>query len=214
MDRLNSVIRGKGLLFLVSLTMTVVFVALRLWDPVALQTLRLKGFDFYQRAHPRTPSLQPVTIIDIDEESLSAYGQMPWPRTLFAELTAKLANSGVAVIGFDVVFAEPDRTSPATIAKTVPGIDQATRESLTKLPSNDAVFAAAIKQTRVVLGQSTTSWPSAEMANRKAVTTSVGVKGVKGVDPLDYVFAFTGLTRNLAELENAASGIGLFTIQP
>ena len=214
MKRLKTLIRGKGLLYFVSLSMTMVFVALRLWDPVALQTLRLKGFDFYQRAHPRQAGSQPVAIIDIDEQSLAAYGQFPWPRTLIAELIEKLTQSGVAVIGFDAVFAEPDRTSPDNIARVVPGFDQATRDSLMKMPSNDTVLAAALRQSRTVLGQSTNSNPSAEMANRKAVTTSVGVKGIKGVDPLDFVFAFSGLTRNLAVLEDAAAGIGLFTIRP
>ena len=211
---LQSAIRGKGLLFLVSTVMTVLFIAFRIWDPVALQTLRLKGFDFYQRAHPRVPSNQPVAIIDIDEESLAAYGQFPWPRTIFAELVTKLMEAGVVVVGFDVVFAEPDRTSPANVAKVIPGLDEATINSLMKMPSNDLVFANTLKQSRVVLGQSTTSKPSAAMAERKTVSSSVGVKGIKGVNPVDFVFAFIGLTRNLQELEDNATGIGLFTIQP
>ena len=214
MKRWKSAIRGKGLLFLVSFVMTLAFIALRLWDPIALQTLRLKSFDFYQRAHPREASNQPVAIIDIDEESLAAYGQWPWPRTVIAKMVTKLMEAGVVVIGFDMVFAEPDRTSPANIAKVVPGLDQATRDSLNKMPSNDSVFAATLKRSRVVLGQSTTSQPSAVMADRKTVSSSIGVKGVKGVNPMDYVFRFIGLARNLEELEKNASGIGLFTIQP
>lgn len=199
---------------MVSSVMILMFIALRIWDPVALQTLRLKGFDFYQSAHPREPSNQPVAIIDIDEESLAAYGQWPWPRTIIAKLVTKLMEAGVVVVGFDVVFAEPDRTSPANVAKVVPGLDEATRAILNKMPSNDSVLADTLKRSRVVLGQSTTSQPSAAMAERKTVTSSVGVKGVKGVNPMDYVFGFIGLTRNLGELEENASGIGLFTIQP
>ena len=214
MKWLTKLIRGKSLLYFISTVMTVAFVATRLWDPAGLQTLRLKSFDFYQRAHPRVPSNQPVAIIDIDEESLAAYGQFPWPRTLMADLVTKLMASGVAVIGFDIVFAEPDRTSPGNIAKVVPNLEQSTIDSLMKMPSNDTVFAKAIKQARVVLGQSTTSQPSAAMAARKTVSTSVGVKGIKGVNPQDFVFAFVGLTRNLQELEDSAAGIGLFTIQP
>ena len=39
--------------------------------------IRLKGFDFYQRAHPCQAVRQLMAIIDIDKGGLAAYGQMP-----------------------------------------------------------------------------------------------------------------------------------------
>ena len=57
--------------------------------------------------HPRVPAEQsPVVIIDIDERSLSELGQWPWPRTLVGDLIAATRDYGMAVIGFDAVFAE------------------------------------------------------------------------------------------------------------
>jgi len=53
-----------------------------------------------------------VVIVDIDEKSLKYAGQWPWPRNLVARLVQKINAEGPRVIGFDVVFAEADRTSP------------------------------------------------------------------------------------------------------
>ena len=54
-------------------------------------------------------------IVEIDEETLAEYGQWPWPRTLVAELATRIAEHEPAAIGFDMLFPEPDRFSPAEI---------------------------------------------------------------------------------------------------
>ena len=53
-----------------------------------------------------------VVIVDIDEKSLKELGQWPWPRDTVAQLVKNLQAHNAKVIGFDIVFAEPDRTSP------------------------------------------------------------------------------------------------------
>jgi adenylate cyclase len=59
-----------------------------------------------------------VHIIDIDEAALDAYGQWPWPRSYMAALTDRLFDHGAAAVGYDILFAEPDRTSPERIAES------------------------------------------------------------------------------------------------
>ncbi|MEE4135366.1 MAG: adenylate/guanylate cyclase domain-containing protein [Desulforhopalus sp.] len=54
-----------------------------------------------------------VVIVDIDEKSLKEHGQWPWPRDLLAELTRRIYAASPRVVGFDILFAETDRTSPA-----------------------------------------------------------------------------------------------------
>ena len=129
-------------------------IALRIWDPAPLENLRLRAFDYYQVLKPRIPFQRPVVIVDIDEASLRAHGQWPWPRTLVADLVEKLKASGSAAIGFDVIFAEADRMSPANVARALRDLDVDTRDRLAKLPSNDEVMANALRGTRAVLGQS------------------------------------------------------------
>lgn len=54
-----------------------------------------------------------VVIVDIDENSLKEHGQWPWPRDLLADLTSRIYAASPRVVGFDILFAETDRTSPA-----------------------------------------------------------------------------------------------------
>src|SRR5262252_2374357 len=101
--RVIGVGRLIGLLLLVDL------VILRAWDPQLLVAMRFKFFDIFQQWLPREETRFPVTIVDIDEASLAQLGQWPWSRSVLASLVNRLQQDGAAAIGFDVVFAEPDR---------------------------------------------------------------------------------------------------------
>src|SRR5437868_8579923 len=53
-----------------------------------------------------------IVIVDIDEKSLAEIGHWPWSRNRLAELSDELfEHQKIAVVGFDIVFAEPDDTS-------------------------------------------------------------------------------------------------------
>ena len=65
-------------------------VGVRVWDPLPVESLRLKTFDLYQLVAPREPTSLPVAVVGIDEESLSEVGQWPWPRTLIADLVRQI----------------------------------------------------------------------------------------------------------------------------
>ncbi len=198
-----------GLRRTVGFAMLAGFIALRIWDPPTLQNLRLRNFDFYQVLKPRIAALRPVVIVDIDEASLTHLGQWPWPRTLIAELVDKLHAAGTAVIGFDIMLAEPDRMSPANLAKSLPQIDEATRERMKSLPSNDDVLAASIAKGKVVLGQASIITPT----KAEADLPRTGLATVGG-DPTPYLFEFDGLLRNVPVLEKAAAGRGSLTLRP
>src|SRR3954447_19775099 len=146
--------KSFGLGRVIGLLLLVDFLILRLWDPTPVEALRNKTFDIYQIMRPREASGNLTAIVDIDEASLREFGQWPWPRTIVADLLLRLSEQGAAVIGFDVLFAEPDRTSPRIAAETFRGLDEGTREALRLLPDNDAVFAQAISGAKVVVGQS------------------------------------------------------------
>src|SRR6266581_4276275 len=128
-------------------------ILLRYEDPFFIHALRLIAFDHFQRLDPPQydPTL-PIRIVDIDEESLAKIGQWPWPRTTVRDLVAELAAKRAAVIAFDVLFAEPDRTSLEAIVKQLPASDAtAITAAMAERPSNDAIFTAALKDTPSVL---------------------------------------------------------------
>ena len=184
------------------------FIALRIWDPAPLENLRLRSFDFYQTLKPRLATLKPVVIVDIDENSLRALGQWPWPRTLLAELVTKLQAAGSVAIAFDIILSEPDRLSPAVIASSLRQLDDATREKLNALPSNDEVLAQAIAKSRVVIGQSAILSPTAPAGD----LPRTGMATI-GTDPSPFLVTFPGLLQNLPVLETAAAGRGVLTIR-
>jgi len=79
---------------------------------------------------------------------------------------------------------------------------------LAQLPSNDAVFADAIKRGTVVLGQSGTHAANTSMSEHLPATGFA----IIGPDPSSYLIAFPHLLRNVVVLERAAAGRGLFSI--
>ena len=70
-----------------------------------------------------------ITILDIDEASLKAVGRWPWSRDKMAALVDKLYNDyGIAAMGFDVIFAEPD------ISSGIATLDQLAKKELSADP--------------------------------------------------------------------------------
>ena len=201
--------RRFGIARLVCLAILIGLAALRVADPFAVEELRVRTFDGFQVIEPRVKTARPVSIIDIDEKSLAKLGQWPWPRTRVAELIDKLTALGAVVIAFDIVFAEPDRLNPGIAADTIPNLDEETRAKLRALPSNDQILAAALKRSRVVLGQSGFPYVLGELDKSLPVTGLA----MRGEEPQPFLIDFQGLLRNVPVLEQAAAGRGLFTIK-
>jgi adenylate cyclase len=196
---------GPRLLYVLILgTVIAASLALRIWDPSPVARLRSLVFDAYQRVSPLAfdPSL-PVRVVDIDEESLKQVGQWPWPRTVLADLVTKLGQGGAAAIGFDMVFPEPDRMSPANTLRFWPRSDALAglREEIEKLPSNDQVFAKAIGTAPVVLGfiaaPQGTSLPDVKAGFAHG-----------GDDPNLFAPYYPGAAASLKELQDKAQGTG------
>jgi adenylate cyclase len=202
--------RRFGYARLACLALLIAFAAFRIADPAPVEEIRVRTFDTFQRFDPRKKVARPVTIVDIDDKSMEKLGQWPWPRTRIADLVTELTRLGAVVIAFDAVFSEPDRLNPDIAADTFRNLDEATREKLKALPSNDKVFADAIKASRVVLGES--GLPEEITALDK--TLPITGLAMLGEEPQRFMFDFPGLLRNVPVLEHAAAGRGLFTIRP
>ena len=210
MNNLSRLAQRFGLGRLVCLVLLAGLVALRVWDPEPLQSLRARTFDFYQVLKPRAAKLRPAVIVDIDEASLAAYGQWPWPRTLLADLVNKLSKLGSVAIGFDIIFAEPDHMSPAIAAQSFRDLDPQTRAQLEKLPSNDQVFADAMRHSRVILGESGRNVVLAHAGPSQHTAGFV----MMGPDPSRYLIGYPDMVQNIPVLAQAAAGQGMLTIRP
>ena len=155
-----------------------------------------------------------IVIVDLDEKSLAEVGRWPWGRDQMARLTNVLfERHQIAVLGFDVLFAEPDVSSGLDKLRAlergklrdVPGF-KTEIDKLAPSLDHDALFAAAIAKYPVVLSinfsqskqgeeKSVGALPPAALPGLALVGRNIGI--LKG---LEY-------TANLPQLQaNAASG--------
>ena len=166
-------------------------------------------FDGYQKKFPRESLSQPVTIVAIDEKSLQAFGQWPWPRYRLAELIEAIAEYRPAAVGLDVYMPEPDQTSPSQVAKGLKSEHQALAKQLLRLPSNETVLAESFMRVPTVL--------SAAGFEQPAFTTSTGMRTwpveLFGAEELPH-FArhFEHVLASLPELQSAASGQAMVSV--
>ena len=82
-----------------------------------------------------------VVIVAVDERSVRKLGMWPWPRAQLAVLVRQLKHCGARVIGFDMIFAEPDASR---IEPVVAGL----LEQYRRLPGADQSYLALLEQTR------------------------------------------------------------------
>ncbi|MTH98613.1 CHASE2 domain-containing protein [Roseibium sp. RKSG952] len=182
---------------------------IRVVDPYPVRMSRLIYFDVLQRLSPReyNPDL-PVRVLDIDEESLAEWGQWPWPRTLMAEMVARLGDYGAAAIAFDMLFVEPDRYSPSRLVND-PALSGLLNlgEDAAQL-DNDELFGAEIANWPVILGVAARS----AQANREIVPKA-GIIEI-GEMPASGLVAVPHWTPPAPPLGRDAAGIGGVNVSP
>ena len=135
------------------------------WRMPVLDRLDQIIYDIRLRATmPRTLD-ERVVIVDIDERSLEEVGHWPWGRDKLAQLTQELLErQQAAVLGFDVVFSEPDGSSGLRhlqhlaqgALRDAPGYGQALQKLAPELDF-DQRFAEVLRGQSVVLGYYFTS---------------------------------------------------------
>ena len=203
---------GARLLLGVLLTMLAACASIGLFGADTLGRLDAMLGDMRMRAD--RPELDTrIVIVDIDEKSLNQIGRFPWGRDVQARLVRQLtAHYGVAAVGFDISFPEADTSSGygvlAELARGelagVPGL-RSQLERLKPQMDYDALFAEAMRGQPVVLGYSVSDRQKKGVLPKPAFT----VADLNG----RTVTAFTasGYEANLAQLQRAAQGAGIFT---
>jgi len=161
-----------------------VCLAVLLAAPAPARYLREQLFDAWQRIAPRERVSGPAVVVEIDERSLDARGQWPWPRTLVAQLIREIARAEPAAIGVDALFVEADRHSPDA----------------------DAELAAAILGAPVVL-------PVAGLPHRDRRFPSAPLAAPVRLDAAGAprLPSYAGHLQSRDELQRAARGWGLIS---
>ncbi len=156
-----------------------------------------------------------VVIVDLDEKSLAEVGRWPWGRNNLAEMVRRLVDDyKVAVVGFDVVFAEPDESSGLRVLEEI-GRKQLRNETgyqhalqgLRASLNYDQLFADTLRGRPVVLGYYFSSLINAEKSG--ALPAPVFEPGSFQGRPVQVV-PWKGFGGNLKPLQEAAASAGHF----
>ncbi len=108
-------LKSKLLILTTGLFLTIVIAGLFFLRPSFLHIVDLKILDLISSSASSTQRNSSIVIVDIDEKSLQTFGQWPWPRYQIANLLETIKKSGAGTVVVDILFSEPDRTSPAAI---------------------------------------------------------------------------------------------------
>lgn len=183
-----------------------------------VQELEASLYDFKVRLFAPTQVDERIVVVDIDEQSLKEIGRWPWPRERMAALTDGLFQQyGVASVGYDIIFAEPDQSSG------LPVLDHLVQGPL----ANEDGFRATLERIRpqldydARLGEALAGGPSVlgyyfNFATRPEVVGQLPVAMFDcaelhrlGIRPLKA----TGYNANLARLQDKAASAAYFNMQ-
>jgi adenylate cyclase len=121
--------------------------------PAALERADHLLLDSLLRTTARSAPARDTAVVDIDEVSLAAVGQWPWPRYHVAALVRRIAAGRPAAIALDIVFPEPDRSSLATLRENFQrdfGIELTITGAPPGLQDNDGYLGRTLAETGAV----------------------------------------------------------------
>ena len=160
-----------------------------------------------------------VAILDIDEASLKSVGRWPWSRDTMTTLVEQLFDHyGVAAVGFDVVFAEPDTSSGLDTLRQLAQRDlagsadfQAALKRLAPQLDYDARFAQALAERPTSLGYYFIPEGYGDAQSGMLPPPSLPAAAFDPLRP--GMPPPTGYGANLAAFQQAAPGAGFFNMR-
>ncbi len=180
--------------------------ALAVLAPGARSALDLRVYDLLTRAAGVEVPVDRVALVVVDDASIAAIGQWPWPRDVLGRLVDSLDAAGASVIAFDMLLSESDRIG-AVDGSGVPG----------SLASTDAVLARAVEEARVVVGHAFTFAQGERPGSTRCGVEPLGMVLVQppgGPSPAGRLFQATGMICSLPAFTRAAGASGFLNAQP
>ena len=182
---------------LIALILPAVLLLLALSDLASLRSRSAElSLDSYTQIAPfdEAPDLaKKMVFVDIDEKSIAALGQWPWPRHFMAVLMQSIGVAGPAVIGVDILFSESDRFNPSAI-ENLGDMEAGSLSGI--LPDGDGNLGLMLEATPSVIAMSLYDGPN---VNDAFVPGSVSVLGTAELPVLET----TGLLAPIAPLQTA-----------
>ncbi|OHB27434.1 MAG: hypothetical protein A2790_21765 [Phenylobacterium sp. RIFCSPHIGHO2_01_FULL_69_31] len=169
--------------------------------------LRQPLFDAFQTVAPAPDVSRRVHVVVIDADSLRDVGGWPWTRFYLARLVEQIADRGAAVIGFDMLFPEPDRLAPSEFTSLYSELPPGVAQEIRDLPSMDAVFARVIGRNPVVLARAGVTRESFDLTEGAGPPLPPEAQ-FSGAVPADLL-TYPAVVTNIPLLDGAPLGHGL-----
>mgnify|MGYP001435794456 FL=1 len=190
--------------YLIFLLILILLIILKSFNPSYIKSISFLSFDMYQKVFPIKKQDSNVIIIDIDEKSLSKFGQFPWNRSIFAKIIENVNEANPKAIGFDVFFSEKDKQSPEEIIKSYNILSEDVINYLVKIKGHDERFRQQLENSKSVLAVLGSNVSSHGSYDRKAKARFLS----KGGDPKEYTFNYPYSIGSLEKLEKSTKGLG------
>jgi len=166
--------------------------------------LRERAVDLLQ---PPAADAHEVVVVDIDRDALARFGPWPWSRERLAALLGTVAAARPAAVAVDILLSEPDRLSPAALARQLgAATGRADIAAMAgTLEDGDARLAGAMREAPLSLGFVLEPRGGGDELPAPPVL-------VRGEVQLPGIWAAPGVQGPAAALAEAAAGLGLLAL--
>ena len=192
---------GRSLVLATGCLLTLVLGAVSLLRPPFVASLDGRFFDGLISRDPPPGGYRGPVVVALDDESLARFGRWPWPRTLVADLLARIAAQHPASVGIDIIFAEPEL--PASAAPAPGGAGGRS--------PGDRALARALAAGPFVLGYEMTFAAQAERGGSGRLLHPLGLVSVAdtgAADPVGALWRGTGAIASRTEFSRSVAGAG------
>ena len=168
------------------------------------------NYDLYQKVFSNHQQMSEATrIVNIDEESIKAYGQFPWKRDLIAKLVQNIDSAEPSSIAFDIFFSEEDKQSPQVFLKPYQAQHPEAKTLAAKLMDTDKLLSEQIEKSGKVILPIVGAVVEDDKQKETNLKTNIILKGP---DPENFLYQFPYSLSSISSFTSKAKGIGSVSI--
>lgn len=184
--------------------LTLLFSLLYLFSPQYYNSIdnRLRDFMFLFRGE--IPHSEDVVIVDVDEKSLLELGQWPWSRHKIAQLLENLHDAEPKIIGLDIMFPEPDNTSPSIVLKDF-------QFPLPEETDYDHMLSQSIKKSETIVSY-VFRFDDKVTSDRIPVPDAIVIEN--NTPETEFLISPNAVTLNIPSIQDSALATGYFNTIP
>jgi len=214
-EGVSAAVRRTGHIRLVAVPLLLALTALIWLNPSWIARPQNAWFDAYQAVSPRQVATMPVTIVEVDQKSLAALGQWPWPRPLLAQLIRDINRHRPAAIGVDILMPEADGLSLERLLERTGNKDPVLASQLAALSAHDAELARTLAAAPTVLAIAGSSEATGMLLRAPPFSVSNASARSGATEKVaQRLTNYAGVLTSLDQLDRAASGHGLISVEP